>query len=86
LIKGWASGMTGGKVENMRNFSDKGIETAKERVSELMVRLGSLRPDTDTLTRDDIRGLLFYLRDYHDELIGMEYRRNIERAKRERKV
>ena len=68
----------------MKNFSDKGITTAKERLSQLIVKLGSLRPDTDTLTRREIESLLFYTEDYLDELKSMEHKRYIQRARLER--
>ncbi len=58
----------------MRYWSDEGIAAARAKSAELTVKLGSLKPNRD-LDRDDIRALMFILRQYDIELKTIQYER-----------
>ena len=66
----------------MRYWSNEGIEAAKAKSAELNVKLASLKP-SDDLDRDDIRNLMFILRQYELELktIQCERRANARMEK-----
>lgn len=48
-------------------YSNDARETAKKEIGRLYAKLGSTKP-TDTLTLEDIRSILFYLRTMESEL------------------
>lgn len=58
----------------MRYWSDEGIAAARAKSEELTVKLGSLKPNGD-LDRDDIRSLMFILRQYDIELKTIQHER-----------
>lgn len=62
----------------MRMFTDAAIITAKEDAQKLFVKLANTVPD-EKLTRDDIRDLMFILREYEDELDHIAYDRKKRR-------
>lgn len=64
----------------MKLFSDNAIQTAKERTLELYRKLAVYTPD-EKLTASDIDTIMFYLRDYRDELKSIERRREESRRK-----
>lgn len=66
----------------MKHFTNEAIKTAKERTFKLIIKLGSMHPD-DNLTKEDIDSIMFYLRDYNDELESLEYSRKLKKLNRE---
>lgn len=67
----------------MKNFTDEAIKNAQKYTLALFQKLGETKP-TEQWTHTDIGNLMWYLKDYMDELHSMKYER-IKALKKEYK-
>lgn len=66
----------------MRLFTDAAIINARERASNMLMKLATYRPD-EKLSYNDIEALMFIVRQYDEELKSIAYNR--EKTKQEEK-